>query len=248
MKSSLEIPLTGRVPTRGHAPKLVWFNGENSYGKNPYGKPLYRIIWSKSRTYLLGGCWGDNGAIEYRHAPYYGTKEEWVLEKWITAQEFGGSKQEWELSQLDQALAQHGMAVYTMGPYPANGWYEHVYSYPQDADPDIQAIAQIIEYGKEHYTFQQIKTAINLWHEQKRKEWEQKVMDGMEDAMPAFGNVATNLSSSKPTMDTAGLSNPHELKEAIRKYKGLPSEEKKIFVDLPQRGVSMGRRIISTEE
>src|SRR5262245_31807987 len=124
--SSLTIPLTGRVPTRGHAPKLVWFTGQNSWGKNPQGKPLYRIIWTESRTWLIGGCWGDNGEIEYRHAPYYGERKEWVLEKWMSAIEYAGTEEQWRADNVEPNLAAQGIVVYQMGPYPKSGWYEHI--------------------------------------------------------------------------------------------------------------------------
>ena len=222
-------------------PLRFWPGQPNTWGKNPNGKPLYRVIWSESRFWMLGGEWPD-GKKEYRWSPYYGGRKEWVLEKWLRPEEYAGSKEMWEIEYRDV-----NTGLYTMGPYPRQGWYEHCYSFPHDAEPNLEAIVPLLEYGKNNYTLSQIRTALHLWHDNKRKEWEQKVMDGMQDAMPAFGAIATNLSSSKPTMDTGGLTG-HELKEAVRRHKGLPTTDHVEFSNLPQRGVSMGRRIVSTEE
>lgn len=241
--STLHIPLTSRVPTRGHAAKIRFYPGENSWGKNPAGKPLYRVVWSQSRTYRLGGCWGDNGEIEYRHAPYYGNRSEWVLEKWLSAMEYAGTKAEWERTNICEPLAMHGIAIYTMGPYPASGWYEHCYSFPNDAPPNLEAIVPLLEATKD-LTLQQIKDGLNLYHQRARKEWEQKVEDGMREAMPAFGFAATNLNSTKPTGDTAGLARPEDLAKEIKKYRGETADETVPVPPeaLPTRGVSIQQR------
>lgn len=236
--SSLAIPLSSRIPTKGEPAKIRWYPGENSWGKNPHGKPLYRVIWSESRTYILGGCWPD-GAIEYRHSPYYGTRQEWVLEKWLTAKEYAGSEDEWNLSQIDENLARHGMAVYAMGPYPANGWYEHCYSFPVDG-VNLHAIVPLLEQTQ-HLTHAQIRAGIQLHHERMRKEWERKVEDGIRDSAPAFGNVATNLGNTRPTGDTA-LSSPEDLRATVARYKGEKTKKQPDFEELPRRGVSMPQR------
>jgi hypothetical protein len=247
MKTNLAVPLTRRIPVRGVPPRLLWYHGDNSWGKNPYAQPLYRVIWSETHFYLLGGSWPD-GAIEYRWAPYYAGRKEWVLEKWLSPEQFAGSRFDWENSQMDGFLDAHGMTVYTMGPYPAHGWYEHCYSFPSDSEPNLGAIVPLIEQTK-NLTLAQIKAGIQLYHERQRKEWGQKVEDGIHEAMPAFGNSPTNLNPRKPTGDTPGLLQPGALRKAVAKHRELDSAENVIFEQLPQRGFSMPqRKIISTEE
>jgi len=248
LMSTLQIPLTSRIPTRGPEAKVRFWPGENSWGKNPHGKPLYRVIWSQSRTYRIGGCWGDNGEIEYRWAPYYFGRSEWVLEKWLSPKEYGGTKEEWDRSNINEELAAHGIFVYAMGPYPTEGWYEHCYSFPSDAPPNLQAIVPLLEETKK-LTFAQIKAGLGLYHERKKKEWESRVEDGLKDALPAFGFAPTNLGSTKPTGDTAGLTKSHELKKAMRNYTGVPETEAPIDPNsLPRHGVSMGRPKLPPKE
>jgi hypothetical protein len=88
------------------------------YGENPYGQPLYRLIFSDSRTDLLGGKWPD-GVCEYREVPRYpGIRGQWIMEKWQSAQEYAGTREEYERAQLD---ADSGL--YICGPYPHRGEY-----------------------------------------------------------------------------------------------------------------------------
>lgn len=239
-ESNLIIPLTARVPTRGVAPKLRWFNGKNTWGKNPDGKPLYRVVWSESRTWLLGGSWPDNGEIEYRHCPYYGGRQEWVLEKWLPAVEYAGAKESWG-STIDHSLAAHGITVYTMGPYPSKGWYEHIYSFSGDAPPNLDELAPLFEASKD-YTLEQLKAGVQLFHERKHQEWSDNFDDAVEDLAPAGGYAMTNLNPAKPTADTAGLSDPRDLAAAMKKYRGGEKQNVVTFDRLPrQRGNSMGR-------
>ncbi len=240
--SVLTLPLTRQVPTVGIPAKLRWYPGENSWGKTPAGKPLYRVIWSESHSYKLGGCWPD-GKVEYRWAPYYGSRAEWVLEKWLSAEDFAGSETEWNRTSIDEFLASHGVTIYTMGPYPKEGWYDHCYSFPNDSPPNLELIVPLLEQTKT-LTFAQVKAGIQLYHDQKRKEWEQKVEDGLKDALPAFGDSMTAGNPSKPTGDTAGLTQPGALSEAVKKYRGKPTKSEAPFDPdtLPKRGVSIQQR------
>lgn len=224
---------------------MFWNGHPNTWGKTPAGKPLYRIVWSDSRQYRIGGCWGDNGEIEYRWAPYYAGLHCWVLEKWLSAREFAGTKEDWEQSQINQELAEHGIAVFTMGPYPSSGWYEHLYTYPSDGEPNLQELVDVFEASKS-YTFQQCKTALALYHERKKKEWENRVMEGLAEAQPAFGHNPTSIAPSKPHMDTGGLSDPAEVARAILKHRGLQREQGENAapedLNLPSHGFSIKQR------
>lgn len=88
------------------------------YGENLFAQPLYRVVFSDSRTDLLGGKWPD-GNCEYRESPRYpGIKGQWILEKWMSAQDYAGSREEYERAQWD---ADSGLM--TCGPYPHRGEY-----------------------------------------------------------------------------------------------------------------------------
>lgn len=239
--SNLLIPLSTRVPTAGVEPRLEWFNGKNTWGKTPFGKPLYRIIWSESRTWLLGGSWPDNGEIEYRHVPYYAGRKEWVLEKWLPAFEYAGTRRSWNETTIDGSLAEHGITVYTMGPYPTTGWYEHVYSFPLDDEPNLDLIVPLLEAAKD-YSFAQIKAGVQLAHERQKKAWEDRTADQMADMIPVGGFEPTNLNPAKPTADMAGLAGPGAIADAIRRHReGEAQETKTTFIPPRKAGNSMGR-------
>lgn len=216
----------------GEAPKIQFWLGTNTYGKNRYKQPFFRLVWSNSVYWLLGGWWGDTGAVEYRWVPKYFGRAEWILERWMAPEEF--STREWWEEQTD-----HGLC--SMGPYPSKGFYEQVWSYGLDEVPSIEAIAQTLEYSKNNCDFARTRAALSLWHDRQKKAWSDKVMEEMTELEPAFGHNPTNLSSTKPTGDTAGLSNSATMKAAIAKHRGTASgTNKPAFSKLPPRGVSMG--------
>ena len=218
--------------TVGHEKPLRWWPGQpNSWGKNPQGKPLYRVIWSETRSWIIGGMWPD-GRIEYRWVPYYGGRKEWVLEKWLAPTEYAGSKEQWERETLDYELCARGIVMHQMGPYPKDGWYEHCYSFPADAEPNMEAIVPILESCR-NLSLAQIKAGLHLWHERQRKDCENKVEAGILDAMPAFHGVASNVAPSKPTAD-------HWSPEDVKKFRGeQPKVELPEDLGLPQRGFSI---------
>lgn len=228
------------VPVRGHASRVRVYPGQ-TWGRNPAGGPLYRVIWSESRQYMIGGRWPD-GSVEYRWVPYYFGRKEWMLEKWLRPEEYGGTERMWEGENIDRELAMEGYVIYRLGPYPSQGWYDHCYSFPSDGPPNLEAIVPLLEATK-NLTFQQIKDGIRLYHERQRKEWDRKVEDGIREALPAFGNAATNLNPAKPTGDSPGLlSHPHELRKTVQNYLGKKTSDTPEFTDLRPRGVSMGQR------
>jgi hypothetical protein len=87
------------------------------FGVNRYGQPNFRVVWSPSRTRIIGGFWQDNGRHEYRRVPKYGTQPRWVLERFRPASMYGTPRQ-WD---LDTITAD---GFYAVGPFPSHGEYE----------------------------------------------------------------------------------------------------------------------------
>lgn len=95
------------------------------FGLNFYGEALYRVVFSDSRTDLLGGKWPD-GACEYREVLRYpGIRAQWVLEKWCSGEEYAGQRADYERAQFDPESG-----LLTCGPYPYCGEYVHCYTFP----------------------------------------------------------------------------------------------------------------------
>jgi hypothetical protein len=94
------------------------------FGENIFAEPLYRLVFSDSRTDLLGGKWPD-GNCDYREVPRYpALKGQWIMEKWLSAEEYAGTREEYELTQFD---AESGL--YTCGPYPHRGEYTYCHTF-----------------------------------------------------------------------------------------------------------------------
>lgn len=235
---------TPEVPIVGNQPSIRPWHGEPAvYGKNPQGWPLYRVIWSESRYYLLGGEWGDNGRIEYRWAPYYPGRKEWILEKWLTPEAFAGSEVDWNSTSLDYGLCQRGIIVYQMGPYPRLGWYEHCFSFPNDGEPNLACIVPLLEASKE-LPLSTIKGGLKACHAQMRKDWENRFEAACDDAQGAFHNQATNINPGKITADRVLLGNEEEFRRALKKQKGeAPAfTETPQDLNLPEQGFSIRQR------
>ena len=94
------------------------------FGENIFAEPIYRLVFSDSRTDLLGGKWPD-GNCDYREVPRYpALKGQWIMEKWLSAEEYAGTREEYELTQFD---AESGL--YTCGPYPHRGEYTYCHTF-----------------------------------------------------------------------------------------------------------------------
>jgi len=104
-------------------------------GLNPFGKPMFRVVWGGSRYRLVGGMFKDvtrfKDAEGREHAfvtevadlrnmlAYHPFR--WHMEKWM-GPEFYGTQEEWFQNTWDDVAKLH-----TMGPYPTEGDYEHVF-------------------------------------------------------------------------------------------------------------------------
>ena len=196
---------------------------------------------------MIGGRW-PNGNLAYMWVPYYGLRQEWVLERWLSAKEFAGEEKDWNIAAQAYDFDEWGQQVPILGmltfPYPRRGWYEHVYSFPTDAPPNMEAIVPLLEQYKT-LTIGQIKAGIALWHERKKKEWEQKVEDGFLDAQGAFHNLPSSVNPGKMTADKVDLAKPMELRSAIERARGETKEVvDEIIQDapLPSHGMSIRQR------
>lgn len=90
------------------------------YGTNPFGEPMFRVVWLPSRCYLNGGYWETTQEFTYKRVPKYGINEhKWVLEKWLPASQYG-SPEWWDF----QTSGNEGFLG--CGPFPTYGEYECV--------------------------------------------------------------------------------------------------------------------------
>ena len=232
------------IPIVGNQPSIQFWNGAlNTWGKNPRGWPFYRIIWSESRYHLLGGEWGDNGRVEYRWAQYYSGRKEWILERWLTPEEFAGSEIRWNEETVDFSLAERGILVYTLGPYPRLGWYEHCFSFPSDGDPNLECIVPLLEASRD-LPFFRIRQGLAACHAQMRKDWESRFEARFQDAQGAFHNNPSNVNPGKVTADKVILGNEQEMRAALARQKDevFGSTQTPEGLNLPAQGFAIKQR------
>ena len=84
-------------------------------GTNPYGEPVFRLVWSTSEKMVIGGRWEQTGFEGYKQVHAVTGQPCWALMVWEPREVFG-SPDMWELDYSDgQYLA--------CGGYPKYGRY-----------------------------------------------------------------------------------------------------------------------------
>lgn len=129
------------------------------FGANLYDEPIFRIVWSDSRTDIAGGKWPD-GTCEYREVPRYPGIHAWILEQWKSPQDYAGTPQQYNAAQWD---AESGLL--TCGPYPNRGEYIMCYTFP--FPPNTGMVEKIV-------------TAIKLSRDLTPAEKQQGIMEPLE--------------------------------------------------------------------
>lgn len=126
-----------------------------------YHQPLFRVVQADSRQHIIGGNIRDRDSrpdddktfiaqgmhdksvirerAEYRYAPLYPGFHGWVVERYMTAEQFAGSEMIYHLTNFDEASG-----LYSTGPYPYRGEYVEVMQIPQSIYPTIAIVQRII--------------------------------------------------------------------------------------------------------
>lgn len=165
------------------------------FGVTPFNSPLFRVVWAESVLHTVGGKWKD-GNVEYRSVPRYPGTKAFVLEKWLSAFEFGGSPATYEITQKD---AETGLLV--TGPYPAEGIYEHCYTFP--GMPTASAVETHIQqtlYGRK-FSLRELRQAHLDVEKKNVLDWENRNRDIWKDSQGAFNNRPSNVNPGKKTAD-----------------------------------------------
>jgi hypothetical protein len=170
------------------------------FGENIFGQPIFRIVFSDSRTYLAGGKWPD-GASEYRETPLYPQiRGKWVMEKWLPAEEYGGTREQYERAQLDIESG-----LFTLGPYPYRG--EYVLCHTFIATPTESSVGWAVHNLKisRDLTPGARKQGIMQPLEKQKREQDQRFEDIWNDAMGPFAKADTVVSAAAGPWGRAGF-------------------------------------------
>jgi hypothetical protein len=164
-------------------------------GLNRYGQPNYRAVWGWSRLGWIGGKWVDRDAtgevirevVEVRHVPKYEPFDRWHIERWL-APELYGSPARWYAM---TAEIEGTRLVEALGPYPAEGEYEHCLTLesggkflPLDA-ASVARIVRMIEFSRLLPKSASL-AAIRAREEKRAADYETWAYDTLDDAMPAL--------------------------------------------------------------
>jgi hypothetical protein len=147
------------------------------FGSNPYGQPLYRIVFAPSRRYLVVGEWPDGSNCANWVPKYKAVGNNWIMERWRSATEYHPpGKANWDATML------------SLGPWPERGEYEHCHTFEACApsDANLEKLVMWIEAGMSRPFSETLQ-----WHrddeDRQRKDKETRATDIIRNALPAWG-------------------------------------------------------------
>lgn len=150
------------------------------FGLNPWGEPLYRIVLTDSRRFIVYGKWHDSGhpraAWQLLYPHMLGR---WVLESWRNAWDFTGmTAAQWN-ADPDSLM---------LGPYPSRGEYQMVGSdaFPP-ADTNIERLIAMVEDARNTMTWAGKLKACRTQQEYAEDTARKMRMDVILDALPYQG-------------------------------------------------------------
>lgn len=188
------------------------------FGTNLYGEALFRIIWSDSRYYLVGGDHvlydGDPSPDRvlqergkdpnvssrekcYRWLPLYPSTHKWILECWKSGLAFTGCSPE----QYRDRYFDPASGLLTLGPYPERGEYVQCFTFPSEPTFSVaQGVIYRIKAGW-NYSYQDHLAANKKELELKEKTRASQFESMFKDSQQAFNNRPSNLRPGKRTKD-----------------------------------------------
>jgi hypothetical protein len=212
----MTVQLVGGCPTLQHLP----IGSLKGFGTNPYGEPIFRVVWSESRYYLVGASHveydGDPAndrklkqqgrdpnivrrTVGYKWLPLYPGQPRWIMEMWKSPIGFTGcTKEQWDIYYRDPISN-----LSTLGPYPERGEYAECSGYPLSKIPTRDEIVRFIYFVKAgwNYNFAQKKQANDEALAKKEKDKFNQFEAQFKDAQQAFNNRPSNIRPGKRTSD-----------------------------------------------
>ena len=149
------------------------------FGLASTGKPLFRVVWSDSRTYLLGGAWAKDDGFEMREVELYEGVHAWILEKWQSAEQFAGSREAWDAQERDKSKP-------SLGPYPSEGEYVFAYAFPFEPTHSMVSTWVRANIATMNLTSRQRQDAIMEPLLARQRKNHERVDSIFDEAQPAF--------------------------------------------------------------
>lgn len=151
-------------------------------GLNPFGKPMFRLVWGESAVDTI---WGqmEGGSCGQHQKLRYGGIPRWHLEMWKPAEMFG-TPEDWYAGSYNTITGLH-----VCGDYPFQGDYT---PHTRLSFLNFRALEDLIPKIEEArgITFAQRKQIIKDRDEAEKQARLKKGHDAYLDATPAFGGAA----------------------------------------------------------
>jgi len=174
----------------------AWVNAMLArFGKNQWGEPIYRVVWSETQTHIVGAMW--DGVPGYRRRLKYPGIQRWILEKWLSPMEAGASRALWETQSKDEESR-------LVQPFPWKGTYECslVLELPKSkafmplSPGFMDYVCRLIERSRQ-YTIGERIAAHREADEKKAKEVRNIRHDIIDNAMGAFAGQQPSFAGQK---------------------------------------------------
>lgn len=177
------------------------------YGTNPFGEPLYRIVWAPQRLEQSGGTWCDftldNARRGYlirrrlgmRWVPKYGLLRAWIIEQWHPASNYGSPRMWYDTTSNGGTMLWTDMGmIASLGDYPARGEYETIGA-EMDFFPTERMVTKAIDFARYHVArrasteHQRALDRVNVARDRENKtdaDYDSFAAQLFDDASPAF--------------------------------------------------------------
>ncbi len=171
-------------------------------GTNPYGEPVFKLVWSECATARAGGYWARDGFQGYRDFLVGGKEPCWLLMMWKPAQDFG-SPARWYYQHRDEATG-----LQELGGYPFHGQYVVLQRLVHYETSDGEMRAEILELSS--FLVDVMLPAVRFWQalneeekvaalrleaELAENEVLEEMIEAKADCAPAFRGAAASYTN-----------------------------------------------------
>jgi hypothetical protein len=171
-------------------------------GTNPYGEPVFKIVWAQHERQRSGGYWAKDGYLGYRDFLIGGNEPCWMLMMWKPAAAFG-SPERWYWHHKDEATG-----LQELGEYPYSGQYVVLHKFIHREM--VNGVMEVERLELSGFLIDVVLPAVKFWvaltEEEKaaalRLEMEleedkvlNEMMDAKADCAPAFRGATASFTN-----------------------------------------------------
>jgi hypothetical protein len=183
------------------------------YGLNPFGEPMYRLVFAPSVKKLVGGKFKD-GYTGYRARPAYAhIGPHWVIEKWLSGYDYTAMSEQ----KYEERFRDPETQLFSTGPYPTRGIYFYCETLScNPADANLDKLIMWLEQAKKNDPSANQRAVLADMEKKEAYEASQRY-DQCKEALPSFGVRAASFNGHvKPTKSAPIAKTANELGLPVR--------------------------------